>query len=276
MVQPAGLDNVPQLLQQLPELFLISDIAFYLSGILFFGSIVMIGWRGHMKFLPHFGLRLLMGGVSMIGGVSLRGFFPSEGILQLLLIDVLAGSLVTSIILGLGLFMISYSLINVNTLLKQINDMQVLIKKAKSFRTRLGWKDPVKFVGIAIILIVVVVGIMGFRGFPVISDNFVNFVGLTPEEISDLGKTLATNTPEGCVSILTILQITGPDITTLPVSSDDDARALVEQESGSTVVDAREVVIDGEIYVLSVTQNAQLCSVRPGQFCGCIDLSGYI
>jgi len=155
--------------------------------------------------------------------------------------------------------------------------MEVLIKKAKKIpRARLGWKDPVKFVGIGIILIVVVVGIMGFRGFPVISDNFVNFVGLTPEEISELGEALDANTPEGCVSILTILQTTGPDMTTLPVSTDSAARALIEQESGSTVVDAREAVIGNEIYVISVTQNAQLCSVRPGQFCGCIDLSNFV
>lgn len=284
MVQPAGIQNLPVILKQLPELLFLTDIIFYVFGVLFFGSLAMKGFRGSLHFASHFGLRVVMGIISMMGGLALRGLFPflNEGIYQLFQADLLAGTLVTSIILGVGLYLVSFRLINVTALQKRIEKIQARIQKGKSIPPeQRGWRDPVKLVGIVIIVAILGISLITFRGFPLASQNFLSFLGLTEEDLQNLSKQfeelekLEGELPPGCESILTILQTTGPDITKLPVSTDSSVKTLLEQEAGSDVLDMRIAVVGGEEYVLAVTKDSQICSATREQFCSCLSVSAF-
>ena len=91
----ADLSLLPIIVSQLPEIFLLADVLFYVFTTLFFGSIAVRGYRGMMHFLPHFGLRVLTGVIAIVGGVAIRGFFPDlgTGFFQLFRADVIVGGL---------------------------------------------------------------------------------------------------------------------------------------------------------------------------------------
>jgi hypothetical protein len=275
------LSALPALLEQLPELFLLSDVLFYVFGVLFFGSLAVKGFRGYMHFIPFFGLRVLMGIVSMMGGLSLKGFFPflNSGIYQLFRADILAGSFVSSLILAGGLYLISFRLINVNSLKKRVDEMQSRIEKAKKMPSKmLGWRDPLKMAGVGILVVFVGFSAVGFRGFPSISEGFLSFIGITRDDLTELSRQFEgaslqeEDLPPGCMGVMGILQAAGPDITKLQKSENMDVIQIIEDGSASSVLDMRIAAVGGKEYFLAVTEGQKICSATRSLFCGCLNI----
>jgi len=285
MAEFAALQNMPMILKQLPEFFFLSDVLFYVFGALFFGSIAMRGFRGHMHFAPHFAMRVVMGIASIVGGVALQGFFPSlnQGIYQLFRVDLLAGALVSSIIFAVGLYLISFRMINVNSLKKLIRKLQERIEKSKKIPSkRLGWKDPLKIAGVLVVAGFLVFSLINFSGFPRISDSFLSFVGLSQEDLTELSKQLEGfgglegEVPEGCESIVSILTAAGPDITKLPVSTDETIKSIIEKGSGSEALVVWVAEIGGKDYFIAQTGDSKICSATKTKFCSCLDASKFV
>lgn len=284
MADPAFIGNLSGIAEGLPMLILLSDIAFYVFGILFFGSIALKGYRGFLEMLPSLGLRIVMGLISMVGGIGLRGYFPqlAEGLLVVFNADILAGALLASIILGVGLYLISFRLTNIHRLEEKIHKMQERIKKAKHLSPKQrGMKDPIKIVGVVLIVGFVAFSLIGFHELPRASDGFLSFMGLSRDDFDSLTdqisglQDLEEGLPEACESMLSILQATGPDLTQLPQSSDASLTALIESGTSSSVIDVRIATVSGVTYYVGTTNDGQLCHAKADVFCGCLDLSSF-
>lgn len=281
MVEGSILESASIILNQLPELLFISDIAFYFFGSLFFGSIAIKGFRGYLHPLPHFGLRALLGFLCLLGGLGLRGFFAflNSGIYQLFSIDILAGSIVLSGLLCVSLYLVSFRLLNIQALTKRASDIQERIKKAKKIpHNKLGWKDPLKIAGIALIIAITAFSLLSFRGFPRTSENFLNFMGLSPADLEELTKQaeniqqMEKNLPEGCVSPFSIMQTKGFDFSKLPSYDNPSLKTLIQKQASSPVLDMRKTSFEGNTFIIALTENSQACSATETQVCSCIDV----
>lgn len=271
------------MVSQLPEILFFVDIIFYIFSILFFGSIVTKGFRGYLHPLVHLGLRIGMGFISIIGGISLSWLFPSlsEGFFQFMRASILAGSLVSSIILAIGLYLVTFRMINVKALNKMIENIKKKIASAKKNPNKRGLKDPIKLAGVAIILGFLIYSLITFNGFPSISDDITELTGISLDEIKNLGGQLEDigggegDLPDGCMSMISILTKTGPDLTKLTASNDEGIKKIIEDNSGSTVVDLRIADIEGETYYIAITQESKICSSTNNIFCSCLDISQF-
>lgn len=278
-----GFGETALFLQYLPEILSLMDIIFYFFGFLFFGWIVMMGFRGQLHFALRFAVKMVMGAVSMIAGIGIGAFFPglNEGLFGLFNAGLLAGSLVAAIILGVAVFLITFRLVNVAALQNMIQKLQKRIRDADNVPPKKrGIRDPVKIVGIVIILGILVVSVFSFRGFPLISGSFANFIGFTPEELQAFGNQLAEfeeeeqNLPPGCIGAFTLAQQFGAEYDTLPRSANATVEGWIEAGTGSPVLDMRIIAIDGQEHILGVTEDSQICSASQEQFCNCITTPG--
>ncbi len=279
MVGFAEAGNIASLMEQLPEMLFLSDLAFYVFGVLFFGSIAMKGFRGYMHFLPHFGARILMGLLSMLGGIALRGFLPSlsQGFYQLFRTDIIAGSLISSLVLLAGMYLVSFRMINVPALNNRIKDIRRRIEKSEGVPKRLlGWRDPLKIAGSVVLVGFAAFSLMGFSGFPLISESFLAFIGLSASDLESISEQVGRlqeieeEVPEGCESVITLLAAAG-DLDDLPISTDTGAMGRIEEGSGSGVVVMWFMTYGGMGYYVAQTESSEICSASSENFCGCID-----
>ncbi len=140
--------------------------------------------------------------------------------------------------------------------------------------------DPVRIAGIAVIIAIVLFGVWTFRGFPNLSEDFYSFIGISPEQFSNLSQQLGNlgTTRQGeldpsCVDIQTLLLTYGQDIIneSLPPYSNEQVKNLVEQNSGSTVRAMYRVTHEGKEAIIAVTENS-VCSSAQTIFCECLQL----
>jgi len=234
-----------------------------------------------MGIVQQWSLRIVMGLLARVGGISMKAYFPqlSQGLYSLLNADLLVGAFVSSIVLAVGLFLISYRLINVEALKGKIARMQKLIEKARHTPPeKLGIKDPVKIIGIIIIVGFLVFSLIGFQGFPRTSDRILSSMGLSLDDLDRMQQQLNSieglnePLPESCDNIIAILQVAGPDINTLPNSSDKAALSLLETGSGKTILVVKEAVYKEKDYFIGVTDDAAICHANRDTFCGCLSV----
>lgn len=272
----AGLaEQLPLLLKELPTLLLLSDVVFYVFGILFFGSIAVRGFRGYLHPAAHFGLRILLGMVSVVGGMAMTSLFSflSSGAYGLLNLDTLAGSLLSSLILAGGLYLVSFRLIDVPSLKKRIRRMEERIKRGQAVAAeKRGWKDPVKVIGILIIAGLVGFSLLQFKGFPRPSEELLSSIGISPGDLEGL-KALGGGT-QGCAAALTLLQSLG-NFDNLPPVTDTGQKSIFEREAHSRVTDMRKAFVEGEDYTVALTEGQQICYSKQSQFCDCVDVSQF-
>ncbi|MBI4020606.1 MAG: hypothetical protein HY369_00015 [Candidatus Aenigmarchaeota archaeon] len=274
-------EDAPAIISQLLDNLYVFDVVFYVFSVLFFGSIAVRGFRGVLGWLPHLGLRIVMGVVSILGGLAMSGFFPSlgQGVYLLFNADILVGSLITSVLLAIGLYLFSHHLINVKALEDRIAKLEKRKNQAKHLPPeKLTMRDPVKIAGLAVIVVVVAFSLIGFSGFPSISGRLFTSFGISQEELSDLSSTLETFTgadlPAGCASAITVLQPVNFDLNALPTSTNPTARATLEAGSGTAIPLMKQTTYQGAEYFLATTADGRLCHALTNQFCGCIPLTG--
>jgi len=273
---------LPEIIQQLPQLLFISDVVFYVFGVLFFGSLAIRGFRGYLNLPVMLGLRVLMGVISLVGGVALQGYFSflNQGFYRLFRLDILAGSLVSSIVLAVGIYLLSFRFENLDGLRHKIERLKERLENAeKAPKSSVGWKDPYKIAGAAVLLGFIGFSLANFSGFPKIGESFLSYVGLSQEELMNLSDTIgdvySNQLPQGCKNVIDILQVTGADITRLQEYSDPQITNLIESGANSKLLDLRIAVVEGEEHFLGITENQKICSARIDRFCSCVDLSEF-
>ncbi|MBI4181710.1 MAG: hypothetical protein HY520_01965 [Candidatus Aenigmarchaeota archaeon] len=280
MAEPL-LTTLPALFQNLPQLFLLADAVFYVATVLFFGSIAVAGYRGYLGLLPRQGVRILLGLLAVMGGISLRGFFApfGEGIYGLFNADLLVASLVSSLLLLGGMYLLTFRLLNAAAIERRIHQLEQRLQRAKKVPERLrGWRDPVKVGGALVLVGMVVVVVAGFREFPSMNERLLDTLGLTPEQFQNIANQLGDleqrqgDLPPGCAPMLSILQTTGPDIGRLP-RADAALAAVLEQGAGVAFDPVYQADHAGVTYAIGAA-SGQLCHATRTQFCGCFSTAG--
>ena len=284
----------PELLRSLPQIFQTVQIAAYILFMLFFGSIVIRGFRGylpwHMKLLFKMGL----GFITLVCAVALAPFMPfgGTGVFRLIFIilqaDVWIAGIISALLLTVSVYLISSRFYNVKGIEKSLEKLKTKLEKAK----KVGKEDegktliqkilqPMRVVGILIFVSLIVIALISFRGFPDTTGNILSAIGLTPQDIDNLTNYIEAispsqeTMPEGCVSPLELAQNFQESIirNDLPVYADPKIRNLIESNSaGERVALIYRIEYKQRTYALAITEKQSVCSATGDLFCGCINL----
>ncbi|MFQ5648028.1 MAG: hypothetical protein ACE5FW_02220 [Candidatus Aenigmatarchaeota archaeon] len=101
---------IAELLGNLPAIFQYIQIFGYIVLLLFFGAIAMKGWKGFLRFYIRWPARIGVGFLCLIAGIGLSPFIPvlSTGIFKVFQSDIIAGGIVTAIVVSIGFYLISF------------------------------------------------------------------------------------------------------------------------------------------------------------------------
>jgi len=280
----------PQLLSQLPSFLQILQIMTYTFFVLFFGSIIMKGFRGylpwHMKLLGRIGF----GFVALVCSVALSPFMPVDSIYKIFQLDLFLAGILSTIVLTVSLFLISYGIYNRPAMEKAIEKLKAMLEKAKDAERKEGGEkkirrllSPVRVVGIAVFCAFVLLSLVYFTGFPDPTENLFSAIGLSKKDIEQLSTYIeavypnqSQSMPQGCVSPLELAQNFGEDILNnrIPPYTDQGMESLIESNSEETVVTMYRIDYKSRVFTLAVTSRQSLCSATGSEFCGCVNLSG--
>lgn len=261
-----------EFLSSLPQILQVVQIFGYIVIILFFGSIAIKGYRGYVNRILRFLGRIGLGFVCLVSGVVVSAHLPleflNEGLYRMFQLNLLIGGIMSSIILALLVYMITFRLHNVSAMEKRIKKLEERVKKAKDMekKGKSKIKNPVSIIGIVLIVLFLVFSFMSFRGFPSFSDDISVLMGGS----GDL--------PEGCASTLMIVATNLEAFSNqeLPEYDDPNVKALLEEGSGYNMSMVYRVEYNQDTYAIGITPAGKMCSARPTQFCECIDVSEMI
>lgn len=260
---------VPDLLRQLPLLVFILQTVGYLFLAMFFGSIAIKGYRGYANVFLKYGIRLGLGFIALIGGISFSNLLPffTDSFFKTFQIDLIIYGFISSFIVLLTVYMITFNIFNIEGIRRQIENLQRKLEKTKDIR---GKKlAPISVVGIIILVVFIAFSLFFFRGFP----NVLDELGLNAEELESMAQQIENlniaNLPAGCISLITLTQEFGPEGLVSAPHTDAAAQALIEAQSGSTVKQTYLVTYNGKDVIIGVTENGQICTVTNNQFCEC-------
>lgn len=283
-----GLMDIAQAIFTSPDSFLmllnLVQIVFHLGMAMFFGWIIMMGWRTYTRTVVKYFLRLGFGFVALICGIGLSGFVsgsffggPLADILSMMQVDIAVGGLVAAFILMVSIYLISTNIYNVGGLKKEIERLQGRLKIAEGLLKQTGRainaKAPTMIIGVVILLVLVVFSLMNFQGYPSIANDVGSILGFTP---SDIGQ--PQGTPQGCVSPLTLFMGNMEKIQSGEVEYYDNTamKDLIEAESGHSVVSMMTIEDDGRDYIIAMTGDEHVCVATMTDFCSCMDISQYM
>jgi hypothetical protein len=283
-----GLSGIAQAIFTSPESFLLLlnliQIAVHISLAMFFGWIIMMGWRTYSRGAVKFFLRLGFGFVALICGVGLSGFIsssllsgPLAEILSLVQLDVMVGGLVSAFILMVSIYLISTNLYNVGGLKKEIERLQGRLRIAEGLMKKTGRsvnsKAPTMIIGVAILIVLVVFSLMNFQGYPSIADDIGGFLGFSP---SDVGGT--SGTAEGCISPISLFMANMEKIQSgdLDPYADATLESEIESQSGHPIEAMLLIDHEGRDYVIAMSSDQYICVATTTDFCSCMDISQYM
>ena len=168
-------------LQNLPSIMSFLQLIFFILFALFLGRIAVSGYRSytpkHVKLL----LKLPLGTMALFSGFFLSSILPGTGlgkISEIFQIEIVLYSIISSLVLLLGLHLLSKNLPNPHGIKKLIE------KLSKTRKTKVI--TPSFIAGACIIALLSFISLSIFPGFPNIQERFYNEIGMTPEEISSL------------------------------------------------------------------------------------------
>lgn len=286
------LDMAPAMLRDLPQILGGIQVGYYFVLVLIFGSIIMKSYQGYMHFAAKFLLRLGFGFIALVTGIAISGFIPMLTtdsfyvFIQRIMINPLIGIIISTTVLTLSLFMISHNLFNIPGLKKRIQKLGEKLKRAEEATAKAGSEgirklEPVRIVGIVVLAAFLIFSLMNFQGFPSFGDELLSFIGLTPEDIDELGRYMegfqSPDLPEDCVPIITLIQNNYDDIVSdsLPESTDVGIRSLIESGSGMSIEKVLVVSHEQRTFYIGAAQD-NLCSATAGEFCECFDLKEFL
>lgn len=287
------LDIAPTMLKNLPQILGGLQIFYYIILILMFGSVIMKGYKGYMRFWMKFLLRLGFGFVALVTGIGISNLIPMftndmfYTFLQTMLINPVLGIIVSTAVITVSLFMISHNVFNIPGIHKQIKKLEEKLKKAEDIAEKAGSAgikklEPIRIVGIIVLVAFLIVSLLNFQGFPSFGDDLFSFIGITPEDIDELGQYIdkipgSTDIPENCVPILSLIESNYNRIMTdsLPESTDIGIKAMIESGSGMTIQKVFEITYEERTLYLGVERD-NLCSATASEFCECFDLKTFM
>ncbi|NIO19428.1 MAG: hypothetical protein GTN76_01435 [Candidatus Aenigmarchaeota archaeon] len=130
--------------------------------------------------------------------------------------------------------------------------------------------DPLRVVGIGIIIFILGFSLINFRGFPSMMEGLPSLFGLSPDELSGVLGGDDGNLPEGCISAGRLALKYNPK---LPVFEDESVEAIIESQSGTDVQWMYRIDYDGTDYILAIDTNFEnICSATMDKFCQCIEI----
>jgi len=264
------LELLPDVLRGLPTLLNVMYIIGYVFFILFLGSISIRGYRGYMHFTLRFLLRIGLGAAALIAGMGLSEFLPiiNSGIYRTFQLHVLAGGIISSVILMGCVYMISYNILNIQGIKNRISRLQEMLQRAGSIQGKQKL-TPISIIGIVILVAFLLFTIINFKGFP----NALEDLGLTEADLSSLADEIEAitgkNLPEGCITITELSREFGLGLLSEEFN-DTEARSLMETNYGRSVSKTYRVTYRDKNIILGVTEDGGLCSVINNKFCECI------
>ena len=277
----------------------------YIFLIFFFGSIAMKGYKGYLQGKLHLLLRIGSGFVCLITGIGLSSFLPlvSENmILKIAQIDLIIGGAISSLVLLVSLYIITLRFPRSLVIKKRIEKLEEKLKKTKDRPPSPRKVDPFIIVGVAIIAVFLIISLMNFRGFPNMTEDLLSQMGITPEELSQMGdllggaggngglegllpegmvieggKPIEEQSPECTSTILAIAsiqnQIQDPEFLMSHMYSNQAVESMIERESGKTVIQMFRVTEGGNDIIIAMTEDMFSCIGTPTQFCLCAGTS---
>ena len=214
------LQTAPIILNEMPQIITGLQIVFYVVLILGFGSIIIKGYRGYMHPVVSFLARVGFGFVALICALGIAGYIPIfiqddfYIMIQELLINPIAGVIVSTAVLTVSVYLISHNVFNVTGMKKEIENLQGRLKHAEEVLAK-GVKkaEPVRIVGAVVLVAFIIIALLNFQGFPSMGDRLFSFMGITPEDIEELSQYIegiggldGGDTPEGCAPIISLIQ----------------------------------------------------------------------
>ncbi|NIO23037.1 MAG: hypothetical protein GTN38_03360 [Candidatus Aenigmarchaeota archaeon] len=122
--------------------------------------------------------------------------------------------------------------------------------------------DPLRIIGIGIIIFILGFSLINFKGFPNMTEGMSSMFGIP------LGGD--ENLPEGCVSASMLALKYNPK---LPVFEDESVRTMIESETGTTIQWMYRVDYEGADYILAIDSNFEnICSATENKFCNCMEI----
>jgi hypothetical protein len=284
----------PELLRSLPFIMQVLQATAYIVFIMFFGSVIMRGFRGYLPWHVRLLARVGFGFIALICGIALSPFISigATGIFGMFFaifqVGVVIGCIISAAVLTVSLFLISRGLYNIKAIEKAIEKLKSLLEKAKEAERDLAGKTlkqkilkPTRIAGIAVLAALLVFGLANFRGFPNQTELVLSSMGLTMGDLQNLSDYMdalspepGQSMPEGCVSPLELAQNFQESIiqNDLPVYADSGIRNLIEGKSGESIAIVYRVEYKQRVYALAITTRQSICSATGTSFCGCINL----
>ena len=288
----------PEIIRSMPLIFQTVQIVAYLFFVLFFGSIIIRGFRGylpwHMKLLG----RLGFGFIALVCAVAFAPLIPLEStgiyriIFTLMQLNLWIAGIISSVVLTLSLFLISNKIYNVRGMEKAMDKLKARLEKAKHVMKDMSGKSiiqnllhPVRLAGIIVFAGFIAFALINFRGFPNPTENVLSAIGLNQSDIDNLAgyiNAVSPNQtapmPEGCVSPLVLAQNFQEAIlqNSLPVYADSGIKTLIESNSKESVELMYRIEYNQRVYALAITTKQSVCSATGSQFCGCINLGSMV
>jgi hypothetical protein len=282
----------PAILRDFPAIMGVMQWISYIFLALFFGSIAIKGYRGYMNTWVRLGVRFGIGFFCLVMGFTIASFIPVETtnafllMIQRDLINTLVGGLISSFTVMGTIFLATHNIFDIQGMTAHVKRMEEKLRKAEQISREESKKDiqqkimdPYRFAGIVVFIILLIFTIAAFPGFPDAGENLLSTLGLEQEDLDTLLQQIGGDQalPQGCESLLAILQANGDDLINnrLPTSNDQTARSLATAE-GHTPVAMYRANYNGDEYILVVSSDSYMCHVKDSQLCGCLDVSSFI
>jgi hypothetical protein len=303
MVDLSSLGEMAALIQNLPEFMFWTQIVIYIFFIFFFGSLALRGYRGYLHWTLHLLLRIGSGFACLVAGIGLSPILPlvsGNMILRIAQLDVVIGGAVSAVVLALSFYIMTLRFPRTLVIKKKIKALEARLSKTRDRPPSKMRMDPLIIIGVVIILAFMAASIYNFRGFPDPASDLLAQMGMTPEELTQIGGLLGDPgagagigglVPEGvvieggsiseqspaCLSAMLAMvpiqdQLQDPVFLLEHMYADPGMQALIEAGSGKTVTQMFRVTEDGNDIIIAQTQDMFTCTAVPGEFCLCAGL----
>jgi hypothetical protein len=286
--------------QFLPIILPILQIVVYVSFSLFiFGWIASLGLVTHYQRSIKFLIRVGSGFLALFVGISLSPFViisstnPVQVILELFQIHILIAGVIASVIIGLGIFLISLNLFSIKGLENDKNKMNKKLMKAQETESKQKGsplKRPGFLIGLAIVIAMIVVSLYGLGKIPNYSEQFDEVLvemGMSRQAMLTLINTYKDQAsqyddileqlrdlPEGCPNITNIEDDISTIMSGAAPLNNATIQGMIEQASGEEIAYMITTQMNGQEIIIGITMNNKACIATREIFCTCIDMPG--
>jgi hypothetical protein len=281
-IDPAQLAaTLSELIANLPLILQVTQILIYIFLILFLGSIAIIGCRLFLPFWKKILLRIALGFLCLISGISLAGFMPifNEGIFILLQTSMIVAGILSSVVFAVSLYLISLRIPRSEMIKAEMERLEKKLNKARK-------KKPIKrrfldislVAGTLIIAVFLIFVVINFQGFPSFSQDIYSFFGFSPEDMENIGGVLgglggAQNMSAGCTDIMNFIAQNPDMLSDLSIwetHTNDNLKAEMENETGTDIAVMQRAEQDGKVIILGIVDTSNFCIATEDEVCYCM------